>query len=173
MLLSHSECAINIINLQCYYLISAFYKKIIQGDLLAMSMKKWTDEELISTRDKLEELGARQKKSSNTMWHLTAFLGAFAVSTGIAFIFFDGVDFLNVLLIVLGSITCLAWYKSEKQRKDNQNFLFEINNELKRRAKKSTKSKTANNTGEDNKKETGAIVPTESGSHGSEESHQK
>ena len=134
-----------------------------------MSMKKWTDEELISTRNKLEALGARQKKSSNAMWHLTAFLGAFAVSTGIAFIFFDGVDFLNVLLIVMGSITCLAWYKSEKQRKDNQNFLFEINNELKRREKKSAKS----NSGEENKKGTDAVVSTESGSTSSEEGHQK
>jgi hypothetical protein len=138
-----------------------------------MSMKKWTDEELISTRAKLEELSARQRKSGNTMWHLTAFLGAFAVSTGIAFIFFDGVDFLNVLLIVLGSITCLAWYKSEKQRKDNQNFLFEVNSELKRREKKSTKSKPKNNTGEENTKETDAIVPTESGSNGNEAGHQK
>jgi len=138
-----------------------------------MSMKKWTDEELISTRAKLEELSARQRKSGSTMWHLTAFLGAFAVSTGIAFIFFDGVDFLNILLVVLGSITCLAWYKSEKQRKDNQNFLFEVNSELKKREKKSTKSKPKNNTSEENTKETDAIVPTESGSNGSEAGDQK
>jgi len=138
-----------------------------------MSMKKWTDEELISTRDKLEDLGARQKKSSNAMWHLTAFLGAFAVSTGIAFIFFDGVDLLNVLLIVLGSITCLAWYKSEKQRKDNQNFLFEINSELKRREKKSTKSRTKNNADEENTTGADAIIPTESDSNDSEAGRQK
>ncbi|MCP5292295.1 MAG: hypothetical protein H6938_07190 [Burkholderiales bacterium] len=139
-----------------------------------MSMKKWTDEELISTRDKLEALGARQKKSSNTMWHLTAFLGAFAVSTGIAFIFFDGVDFLNILLIVMGSITCLAWYKSEKQRKDNQNFLFEINSELKRREKNSAKNKAKSNSDKDkdNKNETVAAAPAESGSS-NEESQQK
>ncbi|MCB1976403.1 MAG: hypothetical protein R3E36_10020 [Nitrosomonas sp.] len=139
-----------------------------------MSMKKWTDEELISTRDKLEALGARQKKSSNTMWHLTAFLGAFAVSTGIAFIFFDGVDLLNVLLIVMGSITCLAWYKSEKQRKDNQNFLFEINSELKRREKNSAKNKAKSNSDKDkdNKNETVAAAPAESGSS-NEESQQK
>ncbi|MBX3638986.1 MAG: hypothetical protein KF888_00545 [Nitrosomonas sp.] len=138
-----------------------------------MSMKKWTDEELISTRDKLEALNARYKKSSNAMWHFTAFLGAFAVSTGIAFIFFDGVDVLNVLLIVLGAITCLAWYKSEKQRKDNQNFLFEINNELKRREKKSAKSKTKNNTGEENNQETEAVTHTESIDRNTEEGHQR
>ncbi|MCP5243727.1 MAG: hypothetical protein H6940_09900 [Burkholderiales bacterium] len=107
-----------------------------------MSMKKWTDEELTSTRDKLEEWRERYQKAGNKMWHFTAFLGAFAVSTGIAFIFFDGVDVLNVLLIVIGSLTCLAWYKSEKRRQDNLNFLNEINNELKQRAKKAAKSKT-------------------------------
>lgn len=109
-----------------------------------MSMKKWTQEELISTREKLEELSANQKKSSNAMWHLTAFLGAFAVSTGIAFIFLDGVDVLNIFLIILGSITCLAWYKSEKQRKDNRNFLNEIERELKKREKRAEKAKTKN-----------------------------
>ena len=112
------------------------------GVKLAMSMKKWTDEELTSTRDKLEEWRERYQKAGNKMWHFTAFLGAFAVSTGIAFIFFDGVDVLNVLLIVIGSLTCLAWYKSEKRRQDNLNFLNEINNELKQRAKKAAKSKT-------------------------------
>ncbi len=138
-----------------------------------MSMKKWTDEELISTRDKLEELSTRYKKSSNTMWHFTAFLGAFAVSTGIAFIFFDGVDILNVFLVILGSITCLAWYKSEKQRKDNQSFLFEINNEIKKREKKSTKSKTKSSIGEENNKETDAVTHVESIDRNTEEGHQK
>ena len=87
------------------------------------------------------------------MWHFTAFLGAFAVSTGIAFIFFDGVDVLNVLLIVIGSLTCLAWYKSEKRRQDNLNFLNEINNELKQRAKKAAKSKTKLEETNKNKKQ--------------------
>ncbi len=107
-----------------------------------MSMKNWTDEELFSTRDKLDEWNSRYQKSSNKMWHFTAFLGAFAVSTGIAFIFLDGLDVLNVLLIAMGSLTCFAWYKSEKRRKDNQTFLTEINRELKQRKKKSSKSKT-------------------------------
>ncbi|SEQ85997.1 hypothetical protein SAMN05421690_1002137 [Nitrosomonas sp. Nm51] len=107
-----------------------------------MSMKKWTDEELISTRDKLEEWRERYQKAGNKMWHFTAFLGAFAVSTGVVFIFFDGVDVLNVLLIIMGSLTCLAWYKSERRRQDNLNFLNEINRELKQRAKKAAKPKT-------------------------------
>ncbi|PTN12989.1 hypothetical protein [Nitrosomonas aestuarii] len=121
-----------------------------------MSMKKWTKEELISTRDNLEAWSSRDQKSGSKMWHFTAFLGAFAVSTGIAFIFFDGVDVLNVLLIVMGSLTCLAWYKSEKRRKDNQTFLSEINKELKQREKKTTKSKAKPDDSENNKKECGS-----------------
>ncbi|HNP25515.1 MAG TPA: hypothetical protein PKM20_02125 [Nitrosomonas sp.] len=118
-----------------------------------MSMKKWTKEELISTKDNLEAWNSRDQKSGSKMWHFTAFLGAFAVSTGIAFIFLDGVDVLNVLLIVMGSLTCLAWYKSEKRRKDNQTFLSEINKELKQRGKKTVKSKAKPESNENNKKE--------------------
>ena len=116
-------------------------------------MKKWTDEELISTRDNLEEWSRKYQKAGNKLWHFTAFLGAFAVSTGIAFIFFDGVDVLNVLLIVMGALTCLAWYKSERRRKDNMTFLAEINKELKQRAKKTAKSKAKHDGGEKSKKE--------------------
>jgi len=118
-----------------------------------MSMKKWTKEELISTRDNLEAWNDRYQKSGNKMWHFTAFLGAFAVSTGIAFIFLDGVDVLNVLLIIMGSLTCLAWYKSEKRRKDNQTFLSEINKELKQRGKKAAKPKAKPDGSEDTKTE--------------------
>ena len=100
-----------------------------------MSMKKWTDEELITTRDKLEAWSSRynSSKSGSGLWLLTAFLGAFAISTGFAFIFFDGVDAMNIILIVMGTITCASWYKSEKQRKDNIAFLAEINKEIKSR----------------------------------------
>ena len=118
-----------------------------------MSMKKWTDEELTSTRDRLEEWRSKYQKAGNKMWHFTAFLGAFAVSTGIAFIFLDGVDVLNVLLIVMGTLTCLAWYKSEKRRKDNLKFLTEIDKEMKQRAKRSAKSKAKQDKSEKIKKE--------------------
>ena len=119
-----------------------------------MSMKKWTDEELTSTRDKLEEWKKHYKKAGNKLWHFTAFLGALSVSTGIAFIFFDGVDVLNVLLIIMGSLTCLAWYKSEKRRQNNQNFLDEINKELAQREKQAAKSKTKKSMHEKNKEQT-------------------
>lgn len=100
-----------------------------------MSMKKWTDEELISTRDNLESWDKRSNSSGagSKMWLFTAILGAFAVSTGVVFIFFDGIDVLSILLIVMGAITCTSWYKSEKQRKDNVAFLSEINKEIKSR----------------------------------------
>ncbi|PSJ18582.1 hypothetical protein [Nitrosomonas supralitoralis] len=111
-----------------------------------MSMKKWTDEELISTRDNLESWNKRSNNSGSKMWLFTAILGAFAVSTGVVFIFFDGIDVLSILLIIMGTITCISWYKSEKQRKDNIAFLGEINREIKsRKIKVEPKSKYKTN----------------------------
>lgn len=109
-----------------------------------MSMKNWTDEELISTRDSLEEWRERynRSRSGSKLWMFTAFLGAFAVSTGAAFVFIDGVTILSVLLIVMGSFTCYSWYKSEKQKNDNDTFLADVHQELKRRAKRSAKVKS-------------------------------
>ncbi|SFD89858.1 hypothetical protein [Nitrosomonas sp. Nm166] len=105
-----------------------------------MSMRKWTDEELITTRDKLEAWNSRSNSSGtgSKLWLLTAFLGAFAISTGIAFIFFDGVDIMNVVLIIMGTVTCASWYKSDKQRRDNIALLAEINKEIKSRKIKDT-----------------------------------
>ncbi|WP_293005479.1 hypothetical protein [Nitrosomonas sp.] len=114
-----------------------------------MSMKKWTDEELVSTRDNLESWNKRSNGSGSKMWLFTAILGAFAVSTGVVFIFFDGIDVLSILLIIMGTITCASWYKSEKQRKDNVAFLGEINREIKSRKIKDTpKSKNKTNVQE-------------------------
>ncbi len=108
-----------------------------------MSMQKWTDEELAATQEQLEAWQERHNNSggSGKLWLFTALLGAFAISTGFAFIFFDGVTALSIILMVLGSITCFSWYKSEKQRKDNVTFLEEVNKELKHRKKKAGKSK--------------------------------
>ena len=109
-----------------------------------MSMKKWTDEELVTTRDSLEAWNSRNNSSGSgsKLWLFTAFLGAFAISTGVAFFFLDGIDVLNVILIIMGTVTCASWYKSEKQRKDNITFLAEINKEIKsRKIKDEPKSK--------------------------------
>ena len=109
-----------------------------------MSMKKWTDEELITTRDNLDAWDKRRKSSGagSKMWLLTALLGAFAISTGVAFIFLDGIDVLSVILIIMGAVTCFSWYRSDKQLKDNIGFLAEINKEIKARKLKDTSKST-------------------------------
>ncbi len=109
-----------------------------------MSIKKWSDEELIATRDNLEEWKDRynRSRSGSKLWMFTAFLGAFAVSTGAAFVFIDGVTILSILLIVMGSFTCYSWYKSEKQKNDNDTYLADIHREIKRRAKRDAKVKS-------------------------------
>ncbi len=109
-----------------------------------MSIKDWTDEELKSTRDSLEEWRKRYHtaRSGSKLWLFTAILGAFAVSTGVAFIFIDGVTVLSVLLVIMGSFTCYSWYKSERQKNDNATFLADIERELKRRKKKAAKAKS-------------------------------
>ena len=109
-----------------------------------MSIKKWSDEELIATRDNLEEWKDRynRSRSGSKLWMFTAFLGALAVSTGAAFVFIDGVTILSVLLIVMGAFTCYSWYKSEKQKNDNDTYLADIHREIKRRAKRDAKVKS-------------------------------
>ncbi len=127
-----------------------------------MSMKKWTDEELVTTRDNLEAWNNRlnESGSGSKLWLLTAFLGAFAISTGIVFIFFDGVDVMNIVLIIMGTITCAAWYKSDKQRKDNIAFLSEINREIKsRKIKEPSKSRSKTNAQADENSQTGISSP--------------
>jgi hypothetical protein len=103
-----------------------------------MNINKWTDEELSSTRDKLDAWCLKHATPSwgNRMWLLTALLGAVAISTGVVFIFFDGISAMSIILIILGGITCYSWYKSEKQRKINMNFLKEIKVEIARRTKR-------------------------------------
>ena len=68
-----------------------------------MSMKKWTDEELVTTRDSLEAWNSRNNNSGSgsKLWLFTAFLGAFAISTGVAFFFLDGLD---VKAVVFGKV---------------------------------------------------------------------
>ena len=105
-----------------------------------MSMKKWTDEELLSTRNNLEQWEKRSNSSGagSKLWLLTALLGAFAISTGVAFIILDGIDAMSVILIIMGTVTCFSWYRSDKQRKDNIAFLDEIRKEIKSRKLKDT-----------------------------------
>lgn len=103
-----------------------------------MDIKKWTDEELSSTREKLDVWCQKHAGSGwgNRMWLMTALLGAIAISTGVVFIFFDGITAMSIVLIVLGVVTCFTWYKSEQQRKVNMDFLEELKTEIARRAKR-------------------------------------
>jgi len=105
-----------------------------------MSLKQWTDEKLAVTRDEIDGWTLRHAKSvwSGKIGILIGLLGAFAVSTGVVFIFFDGLldIVMNLVLIILGSIVCFTWYKTDKQLKTNTGFLTEIKAEIARRAKK-------------------------------------
>lgn len=143
-----------------------------------MSMKKWTDEELISTRDNLESLGNVSKSSGSgtKMWLFTGLLGAFAVSTGVTFMILDGVDVMSIILIIMGAVTCMSWYKSDKQRKDNLAFLAEINREIKSRKlkvkdtsqTKNTVTKQAGGAGQAEEAESqkeNIVAESDSGSH--------
>lgn len=103
-----------------------------------MNIKKWTDEKLATTRDEIDDWCLKHSKSS---WNrrvglLIAFTGAFAISTGVVFFFFDGITAMSFVLIGLGSVACFSWHKTEQQRKTNANFLEEIKAEITRREKK-------------------------------------
>lgn len=111
-----------------------------------MSMKKWTDQELLTTRDNLETVKNRENAGQNSKLGLvTALIGALAISTGVAFIFIDGVDVFTVILIIMGVLTCFSWFRNDKRRRDNIALLSEINKEIKSRkldesAKKASKT---------------------------------
>ncbi len=111
-----------------------------------MSMKKWTDQELLTTRDNLEAVKNRENAGQNSkLGLLTALIGALAISTGVAFIFIDGVDAFTVILIIMGVLTCFSWFRNDKRRRDNIALLSEINKEIKSRkldesAKKASKT---------------------------------
>ena len=115
-----------------------------------MSMKKWTDQELLTTRDNLEAVKNRENTGQNSkLGLLTALIGALAISTGVAFIFIDGVDAFTVILIIMGVLTCFSWFKNDKRRRDNIVLLSEINKEIKSR-KLDESAKKANKTNQQN-----------------------
>ncbi len=119
-----------------------------------MSMNNWTDEELTSTLKKLEAWRIQYRGTGwgPRLWLITALLGAFAISTGVAFMFLDGVTALSLILILLGSITCFSWYQSEKRKKVNITYIEDITKELKRRKRQKAKSeKEARKKGEGKK----------------------
>ncbi|HNR09585.1 hypothetical protein [Nitrosomonas sp. H1_AOB3] len=106
-----------------------------------MNLKKWTDEELVSTRDQIEAWCAKYVQSvwDGRKGYLTGLLGVFGISTGVVFLMFDGIEVVSFVPILLGVIVCFTWWKTKQQHKKNNGFLEEIKEEIARRAKKMEK----------------------------------
>lgn len=103
-----------------------------------MDLAKWTDDELVSIREKLQDWRVKREEPTwgNRFLNWTGFMGAFAFLTGLTDVFFGGPTVSNVLLVVLGVLACFSWYKGDKQRKKNISFLEKLDLELSRRGHK-------------------------------------
>jgi hypothetical protein len=100
-----------------------------------IDLTNWTDAELISVREKLHAWCLQREAPtwSNKFLNWTGFAGAFAFLTGLTDIFFGGPTVVNMLLIVLGILAGFSWYKGDKQRKKNKDFLEKLDQEFTRR----------------------------------------
>jgi hypothetical protein len=103
-----------------------------------MDLANWTDDELISIREKLQAWCTKRQEPTwgNRFLNWTGFMGAFAFLTGLTDIFFGGPTVTNALLVVLGVLACFSWYRGDKQQKKNISFLEELDQELLRRGHK-------------------------------------
>lgn len=103
-----------------------------------MDLATWTDAELISVRGELQTWCLKRKAPTwgNRFWSWTGYLGAFALLTGLTDMFFGGPTAPNAGLTALGVIACFSWYKGDKQRKKNNDFLEKLEQELTRRGLK-------------------------------------
>jgi hypothetical protein len=106
--------------------------------VIRMDLANWTDDELISIREKLQTWRDKREEPTwgNKFLNWTGFMGAFAFLTGLTDIFFGGPTVSNALLVVLGVLACFSWYKGDKQRKKNISFLEKLEQELSRRGRK-------------------------------------
>ncbi len=100
-----------------------------------MDLAQWTDAELVSLRDKLHMWCTKRQELTwaNRFLNWTGLMGAFAILTGLMDMFFGGPTMVSVLLVVLGVLACFSWYKGEKQRKKNIDFLEVLDHEIARR----------------------------------------
>ena len=100
-----------------------------------MDLADWTDEELDSIHEKLQTWCVKRQEPTwaNRFLNWTGFMGAFSVLTGLIDMFFGGPAAVNVLLVLLGALACFSWYKGEKQRKKNIDFLEVLDHEIARR----------------------------------------
>lgn len=103
-----------------------------------MDLANWSDGELISMREKLHKWCVKRQAPTwgNRFWNWTGYLGAFAFLTGLTDMFFGGATMLNFGLTTLAVLTCFSWYKGNKQRKTNMDFLEKLEQELARRGLK-------------------------------------
>ena len=110
-----------------------------------MEFTDWTDEELDSVRGKLRTWCVKREEPTwtNRFLNWTGFMGAFSALTGLMDMFFGGPSAVNTLLVVLGTLACFSWYKGDKQRKKNIQFLEKLDQEIARRGGKSKKNRTA------------------------------
>jgi hypothetical protein len=100
-----------------------------------MDLVNWSDAELISLHEKLHDWCLKRQAPTwgNRFWNWTGYLGAFAFLTGLTDMFFGGPTLVNFGLTVLGILTSFSWYKGDKQRKTNIDFLKKLERELTRR----------------------------------------
>jgi hypothetical protein len=100
-----------------------------------MDLESWSDAELISVRAELHVWCLKRKVPTwgNRFWSWTGYLGAFAFLTGLTDMFFGGPTPHNAGVTALGVIAYLSWYKGDKQRKKNTDFLERLEQELSRR----------------------------------------
>ncbi len=103
-----------------------------------MDLASWTDADLMSVHSDLNKWCVRRKAPTwgNRFWSWSGYLGAFALFTGLTDMFFGGPTLHNGGLAALGIVTCFSWYKGDKQRKKNVDFLEKLEQELTRRGLK-------------------------------------
>jgi Flp pilus assembly protein TadB len=114
------------------------------------------DADLISLRDSLDEWCLKQQESKwgHRLWVLVVILGVFAFIQGVTDIFVSGVNLLDIVLIILGTVISFSWYVGEKRVRKNKVLLAALNGEIairdykgnfsnKSSKKSSKKSKTA------------------------------
>ena len=108
--------------------------------------------ELISLRDSIDEwfLKHQESKWGHRLWVLFVILGVFAFIQGVTDIFVSGINLLDIVLIILGTVISFSWYVGEKRTRKNKILIAALNGEIAIRdykgnlsKKSSKKSKTA------------------------------
>ena len=90
------------------------------------------DADLISLRDSLDEWCLKQQESKwgHRLWVLVVILGVFAFIQGVTDIFVSGVNLLDIVLIILGTVVSFSWYVGEKRIRKNKILLAALNGEI-------------------------------------------